>query len=116
MKFRCWDGVIGQHRNAASTSSVAASERSGALTTMSLTSLKVPQSHLKSSMLIWSLIDERVGSFLGKDRSCTIRRSVELGDFGTVPSGEDRNGPIRASSSVRVKGPEYRPKESSFWI
>lgn len=40
-------------------------------------SLNVPQSHLKSSILIWSLTEEWVGSSLGKDKSWTIRRSDE---------------------------------------
>ena len=45
-------GVIGQHLKAESTSRVAASEREGASITMRLTSLKVPQSQVKSSMFI----------------------------------------------------------------
>lgn len=104
IKFRCWEGIIGQHLNAALTSSVAASVFLGASMTMFRTSLKVPQSHLKSSMLTWSLTDERVGSFLGK--SWTILRSVVLSDFGTVPKGDVQNGPIRDSNLDLEKGPE----------
>ena len=107
---------MGQHLKAESTSRVAASVPNGAFITMILTSLNVPQSHLKSSMLIWSFMDERVGSFLGKERSCMTLRSVESRDFGTVPSGEDRKGPIRNSSLEREKGPEYRRRDNSLRI
>ena len=54
--------------------------------------------------------------FLGKDKSWTILRSEEPTDFGTVPSGDVRKGPIRNSSLEREKGPEYLRRESSFWI
>ena len=52
MKLAYWDGMMGQHLNAESTSKVAASVLSGALIMISLTLLKVPQSHLKSLMSI----------------------------------------------------------------
>ena len=97
---------MGQHRKAASTSSVAASENGGASITTCLTSLKVPQSHLKSSILIWLLTERWEGLFLGKERSCTILRSDDPKDFGTVPRGEVRKGPISDSSLEREKGPE----------
>ena len=57
-----------------------------------------------------------MGSFLGKDKSCTILRSEEPTVFGTAPSGDVRNGPIKYSSLKREKGPEYRPRDSSVWI
>ena len=104
MKLHCWDGVIGQHLKAESTSSVAASDPSGALITIFLTSLKVPQSHLKSLMLIWSLTDVKFGLFLGKDRTCTIRRSREPTVLGTVPKGDVLKGPIRNSSLIEKMG------------
>lgn len=47
-------------------------------------SLNVPQSHLKSSILIWSLTEEWVGSSLGKDKSWTIWRSDESCDLGIL--------------------------------
>ena len=97
---------MGQHLNAELTSKVAASDKGGALITIFRTSLKVPQSHLKSSILIWSLTDAREGSFLGKDRSWTILRSVESTVFGTVPSGDVRKGPINDSSLEQENGPE----------
>ena len=74
--------------------------------TIRLTSLNVPQSHLKSSILIWLLTDETVVLSLGKDRSCMILRSREPTYFSTVPSGEDRKGPIKSCSLEREKGPE----------
>ena len=43
---------MGQHLKAASTSSVAASDKGGASITIRLTSSKVPQSHLNSSISI----------------------------------------------------------------
>ena len=96
---------MGQHLKAESTSNVAASESSGASITIFLISLKVPQSQVKSSILIWSFTDQRNGSFLGKDKSWTILRSVESRDLGTVPSGEVRKGPIKDSSFDFEKGP-----------
>ena len=45
-----------------------------------------------------------------------ILRSEEPTDFGTVPSGDVRKGPIKNSSLEREKGPEYLQRESSFWI
>ena len=106
MKLRCCEGTIGQHLKAESKSSVAASEPTGASTMIVLISLKVPQSHLKSSILIWSFTEERVGSFLGKERSWTILHSEEPAVFGTVPRGDVQKGPIRCLSLEREKGPE----------
>ena len=97
---------MGQHLKAESTSSVAASVLGGASMTIVLTSLNVPQSQRKSFILIWLLTEEWEGSFLGKDRSWTILRSVESWDFGTVPSGEVRKGPMRNSSLEHENGPE----------
>ena len=97
---------MGQHLKVASTSSVAASDRGGASMTMRLTSSKVPQSHLNSSMSIWSLTEGRDGSPLGKDKSCTILCSDAPTVLGTVPRGDVRNGPIKDSNFEREKGPE----------
>jgi hypothetical protein len=61
-------------------------------------------------------MEDSVGSFLGKDKSCIILRSEESSDLGTVPSGDVRKGPIKNSSLEREKGPEYRRNDSSLWI
>ena len=74
----------------------------------------MPQSQQKFSISIWSLTEESEGSFLGNERSCTIRRSEESMDFGTVPTGEVRKGPIKDSSLECEKGPEYLRRESSL--
>lgn len=97
---------MGQQRKAESTSIVAAWVCGRAFRTMSQTSRNVPQSHGKSSELISALTDWCNGSFRGKDRSCIIRRSPGVSDFGTVPSGEERNGPMMDSRRDREKGPE----------
>ena len=60
---------MGQQRKAESTSNVAASVPGGASITIERILLNVPQSHLKSSILIWSLTEGWEGSFLGKEKS-----------------------------------------------
>jgi hypothetical protein len=54
IKLGCCVEMMGQHLNTKSTSKVAASFLVGASKTMALTSLKVPQSHLKSSIMMYS--------------------------------------------------------------
>ena len=45
----------------------------------------------------------------GYEKFWTRRKTSGLCGFGTRDMGEDWKGPIRASSSVCVKGPRYRP-------
>lgn len=107
---------MGQRRNAALMSSVAAKVWGGASLTMVATASKVPQSQRKSSMLISELTEGCVGSFRGYEKSCTRRNSSLVPALGTTPNGEDRKGPISCSNLDCENGPVYRPQEISFRI
>jgi hypothetical protein len=46
---------------------------------------------------ISALTEERVGLFLGKERSWMIQNLFDDSDYGTVPRGDVQKGPINFS-------------------
>ena len=73
--------------------------------TIPLMLLKVPQLQVNKSGLIPSLIEERKGLFLGKERSWMTLHSVEELTFRTVPRSEVWKGSIKNSSCEHENGP-----------